>query len=191
MRPRRVWYVVAALLALLLAGGGAAVLVVTVGKMVDAVDADHSFPGGGSRRVSLTEGETKAVYVSQSGKGRVDCRIPGMRSGSMKQPGSTFKVTAGSRTWERVFEVEPGSTGDYTLTCTSQRQARFALGDEPHAGAAVGGIFAAVALFFAAFASAVVITVVTALRRRGHRRRLAATAAPPQWGRPPYGPTGK
>ncbi|MGI5348214.1 serine/arginine repetitive matrix protein 2 [Streptomyces sp. CA-250714] len=189
VRPRRIWYLVAALLALALAGSGAAVLVVTVKDAVSSVDTARSFPGGGSQTFSLTEGETKAIFVSQSGKGQVNCRIPEMRSGSMTRPDSTFRVTAGSRTWERVFEVKPGSSGDYSLTCTSERQAQFAMGDKPRVGATVGVTFAAFALFFAALAAAVTISAVTAIRRSSHRRQLAAALAPsPQWGQPAFGP---
>ncbi|MGP3977836.1 serine/arginine repetitive matrix protein 2 [Streptomyces sp. 8N114] len=189
VRPRRIWYLIAAVLALVLAGSGAAVLAVTVKDAVGSVDTARSFPGGGSQTFSLTEGETKAIYVSQSGKGRVNCEIPEMRSGSMTRPDSTFQITAGSRTWERVLEVKPGSSGDYSLTCTSERQAEFAMGDKPRVGATVGATFAAIALFFAAFAAAVTISAVTAVRRNRHRRQLAARLAPsPQWGQPPFGP---
>lgn len=182
VRPRRVWYVIAAVLALVLASSGVAVIVVTAKGAVDSVDSDRSFPSGGSREFSLTEGETKAIYVSQSGKGRVDCKIPEMQSGEMTRPDSSFQVTAGSRTWERVLEVKPGSSGVYSLTCTSERPADFAVGDTPQVGATVGAIFGAIVLFFAALASGVAITVVTAIRRSRHRRRLTLAAIPPQWG---------
>ncbi|WP_326808934.1 MULTISPECIES: serine/arginine repetitive matrix protein 2 [unclassified Streptomyces] len=193
VRPRRVWYVVAGVLALVLAGAGAAVIVVTVKDTVDSVDTGRSFSGGSSETFSFTEGETKAIYVSQPRKGRVDCRIPKMESGSMTQPDSTIRITVGSRTWDRVFEVKPADSGDYTLTCISEQQAEFALGDKPQVGATVGGIFAAIGLFFAATAAAVGISVITAVRRGRHRRRLAAMwAPPPQWAPgaagPPPGP---
>jgi hypothetical protein len=191
VRPRRIWYVVAAVLALVLSGAGAAVIVVTVKDTVNSVDSDRSFPGGSSQKFSFTEGETKAVFVSQAGEGQVSCRAPEMESGAMTRPDSTYRVTLGSRTWERVFEVKPGSSGDYTLTCTSDQQAEFAVGDKPEVGATVGGIFAAVGLFIAAVGSAVTITIVTTIRRGRHRRRLAdamASAPPPQWGPGPSGP---
>ncbi|MGW3205805.1 serine/arginine repetitive matrix protein 2 [Streptomyces sp. NPDC001135] len=188
LRPRRVWYLVAALLGLVLAGVGTAFIVVTVKDTVRSVDTAHSFSSGESRTFGFVQGETKAIYVSQSGKGHVDCRIPEMRSGSMTQPDSTFRITAGSRTWERVFEVKPGSSGDYTLTCTSELPAEFALGDKPRVGATIGGIAAAIGCFLAAFATTVTIVVVTAVRRSRHRRRLAAAwTPPPQWGPQPPG----
>ncbi|MFE9392907.1 serine/arginine repetitive matrix protein 2 [Streptomyces sp. NPDC006784] len=190
LRPRRLWYVVAAVLALVLAGSGTAVLVLTVRDTVDSIDTDHSFPSGGSQTFRFTAGETKAIYASASGRGRVDCRIPQMRSGSMKQPDSTFRITSGSRTWERVFEVKPGSSGDYTLTCTSDRQTEFALGDEPRVGTAVGSVLAAIGLFFAAVASAVAISVVTAVRRGRHRRRLTMPGPQPHPGHPGPPPSG-
>ncbi|WP_239502243.1 serine/arginine repetitive matrix protein 2 [Streptomyces qinglanensis] len=196
LRPRRLWYVVAAVLALVLAGSGTAVIVSAVRDTVDSIDTDHTFPSGGSRTFRFTAGETKAIYASVSGRGRVNCRIPQMQSGSMKQPDSTFRITSGSRTWERVFEVKPGSSGDYTLTCTSDRQTEFALGDEPRVGTAVGSVLAAIALFLAAVASAVTISVVTAVRRGRHRRRLTMPGpqpypghpGPPPFGSPPFGP---
>ncbi|MBO8190338.1 serine/arginine repetitive matrix protein 2 [Streptomyces oryzae] len=162
----------------------------TVKSAVRSVDTGRSFPSGGSQKVSFTKGKTKAIFVSQSGKGRVNCNIPDMRAGSMTRPDSTFQVTAGSRTWERVLEVEPGSSGDYALTCTSERQAEFAVGDRPHVGATAGATFAAIGLFFAAVAAAVAISAVTAVRRGRHRRQYAAaSAASPQWGGPlPFGP---
>ncbi|NGO69711.1 serine/arginine repetitive matrix protein 2, partial [Streptomyces boncukensis] len=186
LRPRRVWYVVAAVLALVLAGAGATVLGLTMKKSVDAIDTDRSFPGGGSRTVSLTSGETKAIYVSQSGKGRVDCRIPGLPSGSMTHPDSDFVVSSGSRTWERVFEVKPGSSGEYTLSCTSERKATFALGDKPEVGATVAGVVAGIGLLLAALAAVVTISIVTAVRRgRDRTRRTAVWAPPSPWSAPP------
>ncbi|MFI9255957.1 serine/arginine repetitive matrix protein 2 [Streptomyces sp. NPDC053069] len=188
LRPRRIWYLVAALLGLVLAGVGAAFIVMTVKNTVGSIDTAHSFSSGDARTVSFVQGKTKAIYVSQAGQGHVDCRIPEMRSGSMTQPDSTFRITAGSRTWDRVFEVKPGSSGDYTLTCTSALPAEFALGDKPKVGSMIGGIAAAIGCFIAAFASAAAIVVVTAVRRSRHRRRLAATwAPPPQWGPQPPG----
>ncbi|WP_344570815.1 hypothetical protein [Streptomyces axinellae] len=123
------------MLALVLTGCGVAVIVMTVKDAVASVDPDRSFPGGGSRTFSFTAGEDKAIYVSQPGKGRVRCEIPRMPAGSLTKPDSSFQLTAGSRTWERVFEVKPGSTGEYTLTCAAEGQAEFALGDKPRVGA--------------------------------------------------------
>ncbi|QKW28943.1 serine/arginine repetitive matrix protein 2 [Streptomyces seoulensis] len=186
LRPRRLWYVVAALLGVVLAGVGGVLLVTAAKDAIDSVDAAHSFAGGESATYRFVQGETKAVYVSQTGRGHVECRIPGMRSGAMTRPDSTFRITAGGRTWERVFEVNPGGTGDYALTCTAQRPAEFALGDTPEVGATIGGIAAGVGCFVAALAATVTIVVVTAVRRGRHRRRLAAApAGPPQWGGPP------
>ncbi|MFI2204112.1 serine/arginine repetitive matrix protein 2 [Streptomyces sp. NPDC020192] len=190
LRPRRIWYLVAALLGLVLAGAGIAVIVVTVKNTLDSIDTARSFSSGDSRTFGFVQGKTKAIYVSQSGKGRVECRIPELGSGSMTRPDSTFRITLGSRTWERVFEVKPGSSGAYTLTCTSELPAEFALGDTPRVGAMAGNIVAGVGCFLAAFAVAVAIIVVTAVRRSRHRRRLVAMwAPPPQWSPPPYGPT--
>ncbi|MEU9481271.1 serine/arginine repetitive matrix protein 2 [Streptomyces sp. NPDC048191] len=189
LRPRRIWYLVAALLGIVLAGVGIVFIVATVKNTIDSIDTARSFSSGDSRTFSFVEGQTKAIYVSQSGQGHVDCRIPEMRSGSMTQPDSTFRITLGSRTWDRVFEVKPGSTGDYTLTCTSELPAEFALGDKPDAGSTIGGIAAAIGCFIAAFATTATIVIVTAVRRGRHRRRLAAAWAPaPQWGPPPAGP---
>ncbi|MGW2742182.1 serine/arginine repetitive matrix protein 2 [Streptomyces sp. NPDC001450] len=189
LRPRRIWYLVAALLGLVLAGVGIAFIAVTVKNTVDLIDTARSFSSGDSRTIHLVQGKTKAIYVSQSGKGQVNCRIPGLESGSMTQPDSTFHITIGSRTWERVFEVKPASSGDYTVTCTSELPAEFAVGDKPRVGATIGSIAAGVVCFLAAFATTVTIVVVTAVRRSRHRRRLTAMwAPPPQWGAPPYGP---
>ncbi|WP_225100416.1 serine/arginine repetitive matrix protein 2 [Streptomyces sp. CoH27] len=184
LRPRRIWYVVAALLGLMLAGVGTAFIVVTVKNTLDSIDTARSFSSGDSRTFSFVQGKTKAIYVSQSGKGRVQCRIPELGSGSMTQPDSTFRITLGSRTWERVFEVKPGSSGDYTLTCTSELPAEFAVGDQPRMGATVRGVVAGVGCILAAVVSSLAIVIVTAVRRGRHRRRLTPA---PQWGPPPYG----
>ncbi|MET8564193.1 serine/arginine repetitive matrix protein 2 [Streptomyces flaveolus] len=179
----------AALLGLILVGVGTAFLVATVQSTVHSVDTAQSFSSGDSQTFSFVEGKTKAIYVSQSGKGRVNCRILGMRSGSMTQPDSSFRITVGSRSWERVLEVKPGSSGDYALTCTSELPAEFALGEQPRVGATIGSIAAGIGCFLAAFAAAATIVVVTAVRRGRHRRRLAAAWVPPQqWGPPPSGP---
>ncbi|MFF7238709.1 serine/arginine repetitive matrix protein 2 [Streptomyces collinus] len=179
----------AALLGLILVGVGTAFLVATVQSTVHSVDTARSFSSGDSQTFSFVEGKTKAIYVSQSGKGRVNCRILGMRSGSMTQPDSSFRITVGSRSWERVLEVKPGSSGDYALTCTSELPAEFALGEQPRVGATIGSIAAGIGCFLAAFAAAATIVVVTAVRRGRHRRRLAAAWVPPQqWGPPPSGP---
>ncbi|MFE0383238.1 serine/arginine repetitive matrix protein 2 [Streptomyces bungoensis] len=191
LRPRRVWYLVAALVALVLVGAGVVLIVVTVKDTVDAVDAARTFPAGDSRTFHLVQGETKAIYVSPSAAadGVVDCRVPGLGSGSLARPSGTFHITVGSRTWDRVFEVRAARSGDYTLTCTAQRPAEFALGDRPHVATMVGGILTAIGCFLAAFAGGTAITVVTAVRRGRHRRRLTAARAPgPQWGPPPTGP---
>ncbi|WP_193433481.1 serine/arginine repetitive matrix protein 2 [Streptomyces fodineus] len=186
LRPRRVWYLVAALLGLVLAGVGIAVIVVTVQNTVDSIDTARSFSSGDSRTFAFVQGKTKAIYVSQSGQGQVDCRIPALPPGSITQPTSSFRITLGSRSWDRVFEVKPVSSGDYTLTCTSERPAEFALGDKPQVGATIGGIAAAIGCFLAAVAATVSIVIVTAVRRTRHRHRLAtALAPPPQWGPPP------
>ncbi|MFF7975708.1 serine/arginine repetitive matrix protein 2 [Streptomyces sp. NPDC007905] len=177
------------MLGLVLAGVGITIIVVTVKNTVDSIDTARSFSSGESQTFSFVQGKTKAIYVSPSGKGHVDCRIPGMRPGSMTQPDSTFQITLGSRTWERVFEVRPDNSGNYTLTCTSELPAEFALGDKPQVGNMIGGIAAAIGCFIAAFAGAATIVVVTAVRRSRHRRRLVTTwAPPPQWGPPPSGP---
>ncbi|UXY30299.1 serine/arginine repetitive matrix protein 2 [Streptomyces sp. HUAS TT20] len=179
----------AALLGLVLVGAGTAFLVTTVKGAVHSVDTARSFSSGDSQTFSFVEGKTKAIYVSQSGKGRVDCRIPEMRSGSMTQPDSSFRITVGSRTWERVLEVKPGSSGDYTLTCTSELPAEFALGEQPRVGATIGSVAAGIGCFLAAFAAAATIAVITAVRRSRHRRQLAAAWVPPQqWSQPPSGP---
>ncbi|MGW7525293.1 serine/arginine repetitive matrix protein 2 [Streptomyces sp. NPDC054783] len=186
LRPRRIWYLVAALLGLVLAGVGIAFIVATVKDTVNSIDTAHSFSSGDSRTFSFVRGKTKAIYVSQSGQGHVVCRIPDMRSGSMTQPDSTFRITLGSRSWDRVLEVKPGSSGDYTLTCTSELPAEFALGDKPRVGATIGSIAVGIVCFLAALAVATTITIVTTVRRGRHRRRLAAALAPPpQWGPPP------
>ncbi|MHB9859746.1 serine/arginine repetitive matrix protein 2 [Streptomyces sp. YIM S03343] len=183
LRPRRFWYVVAAVLGLVLAGVGTGLIVVTVKNTVESIDTAQSFSSGGSRTVRFVQGETKAIYVSQSGKSQVSCRIPGLGSGTISQPDSTFRITLGSRSWERVFEVKPGTSGDYTVTCVSELPAEFAVGDKPRVGATVVGIVAAVGCFLAAVAAVVSIVVVTAVRRSRHRRRLlAGWAPPPQWG---------
>ncbi|MEU6596893.1 serine/arginine repetitive matrix protein 2 [Streptomyces flaveolus] len=188
MRPRRVWYLVAALLGIVLVGVGTAFFVSTVKDTVHSIDTARSFSSGESRTFGFVRGETKAIYVSQSGQGHVECRIPEMRSGSMTQPDSTFRITLGSRTWERVFEVKPGDTGEYSITCTSQLPAEFALGDKPRVGATIGSIAAGIGCFLAAFTASVTIIVITAVRRSRHRRRLAAAWTPPQpWGPPPSG----
>ncbi|MBV2356655.1 serine/arginine repetitive matrix protein 2 [Streptomyces sp. J2-1] len=188
MRPRRFWYLVAALTALVLGGIGVALIVATVRDSVNSVDTSRSFAGGEVRTFHLVRGETKAIYVSQAGQGDIRCSIPEPWSGSMTQPDSSFRVTSSSRTWERVFEVRPGATGDYALTCTSERSAVFALGDPPHVGATIGRIAVAVGCLLAAVVGAVTIVVVTAVRRSRHRRRLAAGwASPPPWGSSPYG----
>jgi hypothetical protein len=177
-------------LGLVLAGAGVAFLVVTVKSAVDSVDTARSFSSGDSQTFSFVQGKTKAIYVSQSGKGRVNCRILGMDSGAMTQPDSTFHITVGSRTWERVFEVKPGRSGDYTLTCTSELPAEFALGDKPQVGSTIGGIAAGIGCFLAAFVAAAAVIVVTAVRRSRHRRRLAAMwTPPPRWGPPPGSPS--
>lgn len=189
LRPRRIWYLVAALLGLVLAGAGVALIVVTVKNTMNSIDTSRAFSSGESQTFRLVEGETKAIYVSQSGTGRVDCRIPELRSGTLTQPDGSFRITINSRTWDRVFEVKPGSSGDYTLSCTSELPAQFALGDRPQVGSTISGIAAGVGCFLAALATAVTITVVTAVRRGRHRRRLVALSAPaPQWGPPPSGP---
>lgn len=181
VRPRRIWFVVAVVLALLLAGAGTAVIVGAVKGMTDLIDTDRSFSSGDPQSFSFTEGETKAIYISQSGEGRVDCRIPSMPSGAITRPDSTFHLTLGSRTWDRVFEVEPSNSGYYTLTCVSERQTEFAVGDEPRVGGTVGGVFTAIGLFFTAVVAAAAIIIVTAVRRSRHRRQLAAGwAVPPR-----------
>ncbi|MEU6090098.1 serine/arginine repetitive matrix protein 2 [Streptomyces sp. NPDC047085] len=191
VRPRRIWYLVAALLGLVLAGLGTVFIVLTVKNTVDSIDTARSFSSGDSRTFSFVQGKTKAIYVSASGRGRVDCRIPGMPSGTMRQPDSSFQITVGSRTWERVFEVTPDAGGDYTLTCTSEQPAEFALGDKPHVGATIGSIAAGVGCFLAAFVVSVTIVVVTAVRRSRHRQRLATGWAPAaHWGAPTSGPPG-
>ncbi|MGY1434581.1 serine/arginine repetitive matrix protein 2 [Streptomyces reniochalinae] len=182
---------IAAVLALVLAGIGASIIVMTVKSTV--LETNRRFPSGGSQTFSFTQGEARAIYVSQAGEGRINCEIPQMRAGTMTRPDSTFQITAGSRAWARVFEVKPGSSGDFTLTCTSERQAEFTVGDKPHVGVAVGAVLAAIACFVGALASAVTISVVTAIRRSRHRRRLSAMwATQPQWGpsspRPRQGP---
>ena len=185
LRPRRVWYLVAALSGLVLAAAGAVLIVVTVRDAVDSIDTTRSFSSGESRTLHLTQGKTVVIYMSQPGHGQVDCRIPGLAPGSMTEPGGSVRITLGSRTWERVFEVTPDAGGAYTLTCTSERPAEFAVGDKPHVGAMVGGIVAAIGCFLAAFLVSAAIVVVTAVRRSRHRRRLAAMGAPaPQWGPP-------
>lgn len=190
VRPRRVWYVVAAVVALVLAGAGVVTIVTTVKGAADSVSLDR-FPSGSSHTVGLTGGETKAIYVSQAARGQVNCRSPQMSPGALTQPDSTFRFTVNSRSWERVFEVKPDRTGEYTLICTSAQQAEFAVGDKPEVGSFVGRVFATIALFFAAVGAAAAISIVTAVRRSRHRRRLAAAAAPawgsppPQWGPPP------
>ncbi|MFG2887068.1 serine/arginine repetitive matrix protein 2 [Streptomyces sp. NPDC048297] len=190
VRPRRLWYLVAALVGLVLIGAGTALIVTTVKSAVGSIDTAHAFRGGDTKTFGFVRGETKAIYVSQSGNGQVDCQVRGTGwSGSMTRPTSTFHVAVGSRSWERVFEVKPGSSGEFTLTCTSEQPAEFALGDRPEVGATIGGIAAAIGCFIAAFVSAATIVVVTAVRRSRHRRRLAAPSAPPPpWGPPPFGP---
>ncbi|MEU0443817.1 serine/arginine repetitive matrix protein 2 [Streptomyces sp. NPDC006186] len=173
----------------MLVGAGIALVAAAVKDTVHSIDTARSFSSGESRTFGFVAGETKAIYVSQSEPGHVECRIPEMRTGSMTEPDSTFTVTVGSRTWERVFEVKPGSSGDYALTCTSELPAEFALGDKPRVGATIGSIAAGIVCFVAAVVAAAAITAVTAVRRSRHRRRLAAAWAPPvPWGPPPTGP---
>lgn len=193
LRPRRFWYVVAALLGVVLVGAGVTFIVLTVGNTMRSVDAAHSFAGGDQRTFSFTRGRTRAIYVSPYGRGHVDCRVPTALADSMTQPAGTFRVTRGARSWDRVFEFTPKTTGDYPVSCTSELPAEFALGDKPEVGDMVGGIFAAIGCFLTAAVAVPVICVVTAVRRGRCRRRLIAAAPappmPPMWGPPPMGPS--
>ncbi|MEU8589129.1 serine/arginine repetitive matrix protein 2 [Streptomyces sp. NPDC048664] len=200
LRPRRIWYVIGALLGVVLAGAGVVFLVVAVKDTVHSIDDTRTLPNGVTREFSFVRGETREIYVSQSGRGRVDCRIPQMPPGALTQPSTRYRITLDSRSWVRVFEVRPTDSGTYAVLCNSGLpEAEFALGGAPHVAATVGGIFAAVGCFLAAIASVLTICLVTGFRRAGHRRRLAAARAPaPQWGAgpqwgpvPPAGPWGQ
>ncbi|MEW2621212.1 serine/arginine repetitive matrix protein 2 [Streptomyces sp. NPDC048106] len=186
LRPLRLWYVVAALLGLVLVGAGVTFIVLTVKDTVKSVDTAHTFAGGSQRTFAFTAGRTRAIYVSQSARGHVDCRLPRALADSLTTPDGTFRVTLGARSWERVFEFTPKATGDYPVGCTSDVPAEFALGDKPRVGGMVGGIFAAIGCFLAAAVVVPGICVVTAVRRGRHRRRLTTAWAPPppQWGPP-------
>ncbi|MFH8338932.1 serine/arginine repetitive matrix protein 2 [Streptomyces sp. AM6-12] len=186
LRPRRLWYVVAALLGVVLAGAGITLIVLTVRDTVKSVDTTHTFTSGAQRTFSFTEGRTRTIYVSQSAYGHVDCRVPRALADAVVQPSGSFRVTLGSRTWERVFEFTPRTTGDYPVVCTSDIPAAdFALGDQPHVGGMVGGILAAIGCFIAAAVAVPVICIVTAVRRGRHRRRLMTPPPAPVWGPPP------
>ncbi|MGW8379451.1 serine/arginine repetitive matrix protein 2 [Streptomyces sp. ODS28] len=180
VRPRRLWYGVAAALGVVLAGVAVALLVVTVKGATGVIDPDSGFRAGSSRTLQVTAGEKKAVYVEQTGAGKVDCRARGTSSGKVTRPDSTFHVTLGSRTWERVFELHPARSGSLTLTCTAEREAEFAVGEPPEVGSMVGGIFGTVGFGLAALMAPAAICIVTAVRRNTNRRNLAAT-----WHGPP------
>ncbi|MEV7156233.1 serine/arginine repetitive matrix protein 2 [Streptomyces misionensis] len=188
LRPRRLWYVVAALLGAVLVGTGGTLVVLAIKDTVNSVDTAHTFAGGEPRTFGFTRGKTRAIYVSQSRWGHVDCRIPRELADSLTKPAGTFRVTHGVRSWDRVLEFTPRTSGDYPVICTSEVPgAVFALGDKPEVGGMVGGILAAVGCFLTAAVAVPAICIVTAVRRGRHRRRLLAAATPPMWGPPPSG----
>ncbi|OIK25885.1 hypothetical protein [Streptomyces malaysiense] len=189
LRPRRIWYVVAALLGVVLAGAGITFIALTVKNTVHAVDRAHTFSSGEQRTFDFTQGRTRAIYVSQSVPGHVDCRVPRALADSLTRPPGTFRVTLGTRSWERVFEFTPKTTGDYPVSCTSDIPAAdFALGDKPQVRNMAVGILAAVGCFLTAAVAVPGICVITAVRRGRCRRRLMAPPTPPAWGPPPMGP---
>ncbi|MYU02851.1 serine/arginine repetitive matrix protein 2 [Streptomyces sp. SID8366] len=189
LRPRRVWYVVAALLGVVLVGAGIAFGVLAVKDTVHLVDTAHTFTGGEQRTFGFTRGRTRTIYVSQSAPGHVGCRVPRALADSVTQPSGTFRVTLGARSWERILELTPKTTGDYPVVCTSDAPAaEFALGDKPRVRGMAVGMLAAVGCLLTAALAVPAICVVTAVRRGRHRRRLMAPPAPPMWGPPPMGP---
>jgi len=180
--------VVAALLGAVLVGTGVTLVVLAIKDTVNSVDTAHTFAGGEPRTFGFTRGKTRAIYVSQSRWGHVDCRIPRELADSLTKPAGTFRVTHGVRSWDRVLEFTPRTSGDYPVICTSEVPgAVFALGDKPEVGGMVGGILAAVGCFLTAAVAVPAICIVTAVRRGRHRRRLLAAAMPPMWGPPPSG----
>ncbi|MDJ1130508.1 hypothetical protein [Streptomyces iconiensis] len=191
LRPKRFWYVVAGLIAAVLVGLGVAGFVSTLTGVIDSVDKEGRFRSGESLKMNLEDGDERAVSVDlvDGSRFRYRCQAQGPSDPSLSRPSSSFKVTAGGHTWQRVLMLKAHGTGEHTVTCQAARDTEFAVGEKPEMGGFLGGLLLTFGLPALGVIAGTLIAVITAIRRSRHRNRLLAERYPPWYGGPgPYGP---
>ncbi|MBO1337675.1 hypothetical protein [Streptomyces sp. VRA16 Mangrove soil] len=177
LRPGRYWYVVAAAVAVVMCLLGLVIGVLRFKSVLDSVDTGHRFVNGDTITLQLEPDGDRGIWATYPGPSPgPKCGISGPGDPRLTDPGTDVSLTR-DETWNLIYTFDVQRSGYYKITCSSQAETRYALGNDGGVLAFVGGLVLAVVLPTAGVGICAVIVVITALRRNSHHKRLLAERA--------------
>ncbi|MFJ3876763.1 hypothetical protein ACIPW5_04820 [Streptomyces sp. NPDC090077] len=176
LRPGRRWYAAAGAIAAVLIVAGAAIGAFRFDSAIDAVDTDHRFANGDVVTLGLEPGSGKSIWIRDEEFGPAadpKCSITGPGDPRLTDPGIDVFLTR-DETWNPLHTIDVPRAGDYTVTCSSDADSAYAIGDSGGLFTLAGWLVVAVALPVLGITTGTVLALVTAFRRHRHRKRLRA-----------------
>ncbi|CAL9520835.1 hypothetical protein SUDANB120_03842 [Streptomyces sp. enrichment culture] len=176
LRPGRRWYAAAGVTAVVLVVTGLLIGAFRLDGATGSVDTGRPFADGDVVTLRLEPGSDKAVWIKDREFGPAadpECSITGPGDPGLGEPGVDVFLTRGE-TWNPLHTIDVRRAGDHRITCTSDAQSAYAIGDSGGYVALAGRLVLAVAPVVLGLTACAAAVLVTAFRRSRHRKRLLA-----------------
>lgn len=166
--PKKRWYGVGAALIIV---GVAVAVIAGVGLTSEfsgaAPEAEHTFASGEMTTVHFDAGETKVIFIANSGEHRDgQCSVGNRGSSGDDLKLENYKGSLTINQWQAVFTVTAQRAADYTVTCEAAASDEFGVGSDAKPTLVVGTILAAFGGCFLFGIGIVALTVTAILRWR-------------------------